>query len=66
MSRHSTFLCWFLEEEDTQLKMLQDAGKKHCLNTTLHVLLNQAVLFLINFSQMWFSLVGLIFYTIFL
>ena len=47
MSRHSTFLCWFSEEEDTQLKMLQDAGKKNCLNTTLHVLLNQAVLFLI-------------------
>lgn len=66
MSRHSIFLCWFLEEEDTQLKMLQDAGKKNSLYTTLHVLLNQAVLFLINFSQMWFSLVGLIFYTIFL
>ena len=47
MSRHSIFLCWFLEEEDTQLKMLQDAGKKNCFNTTLHVLLNQAVLFLI-------------------
>ena len=31
MSRHSTFLCWFLEEEDTQLKMLQDAGKKNYL-----------------------------------
>ena len=59
MSRHSTFLCWFLEEEDTRSKMLQDAGKKNCLkfNTTLHLLLNQAVLFLINFSQMWFSLV---------
>ena len=31
MSRHSIFLCWFLEEEDTQLKMLQDAGKKNCI-----------------------------------